>query len=311
MTIPDVDTLVAATDAELDAWFRQAPALPMDRLINSGAHRVNGSSREIFNDLRWKGFLPRGLPLRDLTAQFGVGYAKRFWLRKGRCLGETQYIDGRVTLNHRLDEVTLDTPVNDLDPGRYIVLYYTDPGFEHVFYDVMKVVSEDVVLYRGYRGQFPHGTRGFAAPLLRHYGLGQAGVDDHDALMAGGRPVVPGQLAGRWRMDVVHALQDTGVAHLTFTAAGDGSARTTLEASKASPHVLPPGMAEHFSSRDFLTASPGVREVTNGVLAGRWETDLTGAYARLVLSGALPLFRPMRNAASRKRFVMRYLLTRE
>jgi hypothetical protein len=311
MTIPDVDTLVAATDQELDGLFRQASTLPMQSLINSGAHRVDAAGGEILNDHRWKGFLPRGLPLRDLTAQFGVGYAKRFWLRKGRCLGETQYLDGRVTLNHRLDEVSLERQVNDLDAGRYIVLYYTDPGFEHIFHDVMKVVSESVVLYRGYRGLFPHGTRGFAAPLLRRYGLAQAGVDDHDALLSGALPAAPDQLAGRWRMDVVHAQQDVGVARLTFTAGGDGRVRSAFEGGKASPHVLPPGMTEHFSSPDFLAASSGVRQLTEDVLAGRWETDLTGAYAKLVLSGALPLFRQTKDSTGRKRFTMRYLLWRE
>lgn len=311
MTIPDVDTLVAATDQELDGLFRQASTLPVEKLINSGTHRVDGAGCEIFNDLRWKGFLPRGLPLRDFTAQFGLSYAKRFWPRKDRCLGETQYIDGRVTLNHRLDEVTLDAPVNDLDSGRYIVLYYTDPGFEHVFYDVMKVVSEDVVLYRGYRGQFPHGTRGFAAPLLRRYGLAQAGVDDHDALMDRARPAAPDHLEGRWRMDIVHSQQDIGVAHLTFAARGDSHVRSGFEPGKASPHVLPPGMAEHFSSPAFVTAPTELRQLTDDVLAGRWETDLTGAYARLVLSGALPLFRQTRDAGGRKRFTMRYLLRRE
>jgi len=51
-------------------------------------------------------------------------------------------------------------------------------------------------------------------------------------------------------------------------------------------HYLPRGTAEHFSSPEFLTASSNVRQVSDDALAGRWETALTGAYARLVVSGA-------------------------
>ena len=179
----DVDRLIGSTDVELDALFRQATTLPLDRIVNPGAHRIDPARREIVNDARWKGFLPKGLPLDDVAARLSTGYAKRFWMQKGRCLGETQYLDGRVNLKHLLEEVTIDRPVNDLDPGRYIVLRYTDPVFEHIVYDAMKLVSDDVILYRGYTGQFPDGRRGWTAPLLRRYGFAQAGVDDHESLV--------------------------------------------------------------------------------------------------------------------------------
>ena len=70
-------------------------------------------------------------------------------------------------------------------------------------------------------------------------------------------------------------------------------------------------MAEHPLLPAFVTAHSDVRLLTDDVMAERGETDLTGAYARLVLSGALPLFRQTRDAEARKRFTMRYLLRRE
>jgi hypothetical protein len=41
-----------------------------------------------------KDFLPKGLPIRDLSARLSTGYAKRFWKRKGQFLGETLYLNG-------------------------------------------------------------------------------------------------------------------------------------------------------------------------------------------------------------------------
>ena len=34
-------------------------------------------------------------------------------------------------MKHSLEEFTLDRPQNDLDPGNYILLRYTDPIFEN------------------------------------------------------------------------------------------------------------------------------------------------------------------------------------
>ena len=75
-------------------------------------------------------------------------------------------------MKHSLEEFTLDRPQNDLDPGKYILLRYTDPVFEHVFYDVMKAADDGVIVYGGYAGQFPDGKRGLhrridAALLVR------------------------------------------------------------------------------------------------------------------------------------------------
>ena len=114
-----------------------------------------------------------------------MGYAKRFWKQRGKYLGETIYLNGGILVKHALEEFTIERPTNDLDPGRYILLRYTDPVFEHVFYDVMKAVSPDLILYRGYTGRFPNGRRGLSAPLMRRFAFAQMGTADHALLFAG------------------------------------------------------------------------------------------------------------------------------
>ncbi|BCS30852.1 hypothetical protein TBR22_A00520 [Luteitalea sp. TBR-22] len=307
----EADRLIASTDVELDALFRQATTLPLASFVNTGAHRIDVSRREIVNDARWKGFLPKGLPLDEVAARLSTGYAKRFWMQRARCLGETQYLDGRVNLKHVLEEVTLEQPVNDLDAGRYILLRYTDPVFEHIFYDTMKMVSTDVILYRGYTGQFPGGRRGWTAPLLRRYGFGQAGVDDHEALVRRATAVSRRHLLGRWRMDLVHGRQSVGVAHLTCSSSTRGPVESRLEPTDAGRGVLPPALVDHLTGPDLVAAAPELRRLDDDLLLGTWVTDLTGPYARLVLGGSLPLFRPTKDARGRRRFALHYMLTRD
>jgi len=179
-SLVDPHRLAEATDAELADVFRKVTTQPLEIFLNEGGHRVDLAGRTIFNDEHWKGWLPKGLrlPLRDILSRLATGYAKRFWKQGNRYLGETLYVDGRIRLKHALEEFTLDRRVNDLDPGKYILLRYTDPVFEHLFYDVMKAADDGVIVYGGYTGRFPDGTRGFTGALMRRYSFAELGERD-------------------------------------------------------------------------------------------------------------------------------------
>ena len=213
----DPHRLAGATDPELADVFRQVTTLPVATIINEGGHQMDVAARTIFNDENWKGWVPRGLILRDIFARLGTGYAKRFWKQGNRYLGETLYVDGRIRVQHLLEEITLDRPVNDLGPGKYILLRYTDPVFEHLFYDVMRAADDGVILYGGYTGRFPEGKRGLTALLMRRYSIAELGARDHEQLVRKAKRPPKDFLNGVWRLAVVGTSNHaTLIAHVSF-----------------------------------------------------------------------------------------------
>ena len=306
----DPDALADSTDDQLDALFRQSTTLGLDRFVNTGKHAIDVRRREIVNDASWKGFLPKGLPLGEFAARLATGYAKRFWKAKGEYLGETLYVEGRVTLKHRLEEVTLDRPVNDLAPGRYIILYYTDPVFEHLFYDVMKAPSEDLILYRGYSGRFPDGRRGWSAPLMRRYSFRHMGTDDHRQLQRLGTVPSAAALDGRWSLDVVgYSTQVRGMATVSFAHGASGRLESRCEVTEAGRGLLPGLVSDHFADRRFNPRTE-LRRIDDTVMVGKWLTELRGPYARLARAGSLRMFAAEKDPRGNKRYALHYVLTR-
>ena len=307
-TLVDPHRLAEATDAELADVFRKVTTLPLDIFVNEGGHRVDLAARTIFNDENWKGWLPKGLtlPLRDIFARLATGYAKRFWKQGNRYLGETIYVDGRILVKHALEEFTLDRPMNDLDPGKYILLRYTDPVFEHLFYDVMKAADEGVIVYGGYTGRFPDGKRGFTSTLMRRYSFAELGERDHGQLVRKGKRPARDVLKGRWRVDVVGTSNHaTPIAHCHSC-----KTRAAKSTSSVSRSIIPrsrPGFAvEHFSA-DEVRAERELRWIDEQTMVGIWEPEVSSLYAKFV--AATPgLFRRVDKA--RGRYTMRYMLTR-
>lgn len=125
----DPTWLAGATSDQLGETFRRITTLPLEQIMSAGGHQVDFAARTIFNDEYFKGWLPKEttLPIRDIFARLGTGYAKRFWKQGQRYLGETLYLDSKIRVKHSLEEFTIEQPQNDLDPGRYILPRYTDP----------------------------------------------------------------------------------------------------------------------------------------------------------------------------------------
>jgi hypothetical protein len=304
----DPTWLAGATSDELAAALRQASTLPIDDFVNARGHAVDVATRRIFNDEYWKGWLPRGLPVRDIFTRLATGYAKRFWKQGKKYLGETLYLDGNILVKHELEELTIDRPTDDLDPGQYILLRYTDPVFEHLFYDVMRAADDGVIIYGGYNGRFPGGKRGFTGVLMRRYSFAELGERDHQQLFRKGTRPTRESLTRDWQMDAVTTSNHaTRVGTLSFVeSAGKLAARFD---TIGNPAVLVPSfVVEHFNAGDASKIERELRRVDEQTIVGTWTADISPLYARFV--SAFPgLFHRDGQKGSR-RYTMRYLLTR-
>lgn len=305
----DPSWLAQATDSQLAAAFRAASTLPLDACMNEGGHAIDLASRTIVNDEHWKGWLPRGLVLRDIFARLSTGYAKRFWKQGSRYLGETLYLDGRIRVKHALEEITLSRRTGDLDPGRYILLRYTDAVFENVFYDVMKAADDGVIVYGGYTGRFPDGVRGFTGVLMRRYGFAELGVRDHGALHGMGSRVPPASLAGSWALTAVATSNHATPIGTLAVVTGTDAASMSLTAVPKPEVLLPSFVADHFSGRVTTRFAQEVRRVDARTIVGTWRTEVSPLYARLV--SATPGLLHRDGGKGDRRFTLRYVLTAE
>jgi hypothetical protein len=305
----DPNRLADATSAELADLFRTVSTLPIERFVNAGGHRVDLTTRTIFNDEHWKAWLPKGLALRDIFARLSTGYAKRFWKQGQRTLGETLYLDGDIRVKHLLEEITIDRPTNDLDPGKYVLLRYTDPVFEHLFYDVMRAADDGVIVYGGYTGRFPEGKRGFTSILMRRYSFAQLGVRDHQQLSRKGVRATKQALTGTWRMDAIatsnHAIR---IGDLSFVANTNGKLAVQLEPVTTPDVMIPSFVVEHFTADDASTFERELRAIDGQTMVGTWTAEISGLYARFV--GAFPGLFHRDPEKGRRRYRLHYMLTR-
>ena len=307
----DPHRLAQASNTELADVFRKITTLPLEIFPNQGGHKVDLAARTIFNDEHFKGWLPKGtaLPLRDIFARLSTGYAKRFWKQGNRYLGETLYLDGRILVKHALEEITIDRPTNDLDPGKYILLRYTDPVFEHIFYDVMRAGNDGVIVYGGYTGRFPEGKRGFTGLLMRRYSFAELGERDHEQLVRKGTRPEKTALKGVWRVDVVATSNHaTPIANLSFVQKTGGTTGVQCEAIDDPEVPVPAFVIDHFTADDTSKLERELRALDERTLVGTWKTEIGPLYARFI-SATPGLFRRDPDKGSR-RYTMRYMLTR-
>ena len=311
MSKPDFG-MIDWTDAQLDEMFLRSEARPLADFLNAGEHHVELDAHEIYNDQRWKGFMPKGLPATEATARLSLGFAKKLWKLKKGFGGETQYFGGTIATKHSIREITLDRQTHDLPPGNYVLLGYTDPVFEHLFYDLLKPISDDFMLFRGYTGRFPDGKRGWTAQLLRRYPFAQMGIDDHDLLFAGGSTPTKEDLLGTWCLDALYySNQPVRLARIRIDRSANGQLQIDCDTSHSwQGLLLPKFVSEHFQDGPFRRLQKELRTVDRHYLVGKWTTDIRGPYAKFLLAGSPGLFHPEKGTGRAPRFALYYLLTR-
>jgi cholesterol oxidase len=298
--------VIGRPEAELERLFSSVPSRGIQTLLNSGERRIDVAKREIYNDVYWKGFFPAGHVLNRMSSAIFTGFQKRFFREGGAYRGVTSDTDGRINARNTLEELNLDKRTGDLDPGRYILLRYLDPPWQG-FYDVFRIISDELIIGRVYFGEFPNGARVFTFPMSRRYSFDQMTVQDHRQLWESGAVPSKQTLNGVWRMDAVsNANHAGGVAHLAFDAKPDGRLESRyLLMGIMEGLVTPAFVADHFQLHDFTPFHDEIRQVDENFLVGKYVVDLPGALAQTVPAGSLGLLH-----VEGGRFGFYYMLTR-
>src|SRR5262249_10061261 len=216
---PDFDPLEVLNykEADLERIFSRIETQSVEKMVNSGAVDWDPDHGLTRKDGAWKGVSPRGHALNRLSTAFHASFKKRFGKSAdGKFVGVTSDSDGRINANNTIEEITIDKRTGSLDPGKYVLLRYTDPQWRG-FYDIFKVINDDLLIGRVYLVEYPRGLRLFTFPMVQPDGLDNMTVADHRAIWDQASVPTKEQLQGLWEMRMVSNANDTGVvAYLKF-----------------------------------------------------------------------------------------------
>ena len=263
--------VIQRNEAELEKLFRRCPTLGIDTLVNKGQLTIDRAKGTIQNDAYWKGFFPKRHILNAMSSALFTGFKKTFRKDGRKFVGITNDTDGRITARNSLEEITVDRQKGTLEPGRYILLKYLDPQWSG-FYDILKPISDDLIIGRVYLGQYPNGLRLFTFVMSRKYGFGQMTVSDHQTLYQSGTVPTKEELDGVWQMDLVSNNNHLGrAAHLAFDLKPDGRLEARYRLMGLMEGMVIPNFAQdHFQLNDFTPFHDEIRKVTDDLYVGRY-----------------------------------------
>jgi hypothetical protein len=255
--------------------FDGTETLPAQKLINSNEKRYDLAGKVIFNDSGWKGFFPVGQPLNAISIQINKTFRKRFFQEGDAIKGITNDSDFFIDAHNTIEEVTLDEAKGHLDAGKYIVLKYTDFQWK-AFYDVFKVINDNLLIGKVCIGIFPHGKEIFTFPMVREYYFDEMTVEDHREIYEH-LAVTPDPLSleGSWLMSAVSNSNHRGdVAKLAFDRKPDGK----IEGRYLFFHAVRGQMEtslgeEELKLIDFTPFHDQVKAVDANYMIGKWITS--------------------------------------
>jgi cholesterol oxidase len=310
MAVIDARAVTGWSEGELERLFRRTVTKPIDWMLNSGQRTIDTAAGVIRNDVYWKGFFPRGHVLNAMSAAIFTGFKKRFFRQNGDYAGITSDTDDRIQARNMLEEIELAERTGDLEPGRYVLLRYTDPPWQG-YYDVFKVVQENLLVGRVYLGVFPHGLRLFTFPMVREYGFDEITVEDHRQLWDSAARPEKEDLAGAWRMDAIsNANQATSLAYLTFDLKPDGRLESRYQLlGLVEGLVIPSFTANHFQLHDFTPFHDEIRKIDSERMIGKYVMKAPAGAAALFPAASLGLFH-VEDTEEGRHFGFYYLLHR-
>lgn len=299
-------------EADLERLFTRIETAGIETMINHGQTSFDAEKGLIRNDTVWKGFFPCGHTLNQISTAFFASFKKRFSkTADGKYIGLTSDSDGRINARNTLEEITITKREGSLEPGRYILLRYTDAPWQG-FYDIFKVINDDLLIGRVYLGEYPKGARLFTFPMTRSYGIDNLTVADHQTIY--GKALVPTkeQLDGLWEMHLVSNANNTGTAaYLKFDHKPDGR----LEARYQFLGLLE-GMSEpvfgqdHFQLNDFSPFHDEIRLVNQDLMVGKYTTIRPPGLMNLFGPGSLGVFQTETSEGGTPQFSFYYTLRR-
>ncbi len=313
VAVPDFNPLevVNYKEPELEQVFDWAETKGMESMVNTGQRNFNLEKGLIRNDTVWKGSFPRGHILNQLSTAFYTGFKKKFTRTDRGIVGVTSDYDERINVRNTLQEITLKERTGTLDPGKYILLRYIDPPWSG-FYDIFKVINDDLLIGRVYLGSFPKGKRLFTFPMTRVYPLDSLTVDDYHALYQSAPAPTKEQLAGLWMMRAVANARDTGiVAYLKFDLKPDGRLEARYRFLGLLEGMVEPVFApDHFQMNDFTPFHDEIRYVARDFLVGKYTTASPPGLWHLFGPGSLGLFHQETGIGGPPQFSFYYTLRR-
>jgi cholesterol oxidase len=284
--------VVTYSEAELETLFRRCPTMGIDAMVNHGGPAaIDLPTETIRNDDCWKGYFPRGSVLNAMSAALFTGFRKTFQQQNGAYTGVTSDSDGHIQARNSLQEVEAGHDTGTLEPGKYILLKYLDPPWQG-FYDILKIINQDLIIGRVYLGTYPNGTRVFTFPMARRYAFADMTVADHASMYAAGISPTADDLNGVWRMDVIsNANHASGMAYLQFQNLPDGRFVANYELMGLMEGLVTPGfLKDHFQLTDFTVFHDEIRKVDGDFLVGKYVTQLPAVISPLVDNSSFGLF---------------------
>jgi cholesterol oxidase len=306
---PDPLDVINWSEWELERLFRRSTTLPIDKLVNQpGPPKIDIASRTIQNNAYWKGFFPQKHILNTLSAAIFTGFKKTFDKRDGKYVGITNDTDGRITAHNSLEEVNIGRQTGTLEPGKYILLRYLDPEWS-AWYDIFKVISDDLIIGRVYLGQYPNGARVFTFSMTRRYGFPEMTVADHNALWDAAPAPTKEVLNGVWLMDMVSNNNHlASAAYLEFELKPDGRLASRYQfLGLFDGLVLPSFTQDHFQLNDFTPFHDEIRQVDGNFLVGKYVTGVVPDLSAALNGANLGL---LHSTPGAREFGFYYTLTR-
>ena len=270
-------------EADLEKVFLRRPGQGAEALLSSGERQFDGAGHVIRNGLLWRGSFPKDHPLTSMSAPIFKGFKKEFLRDGDQIVGVTSDLGDGLKVRHQIEEISVKERTRDLEPGLYLHLRYLEAPWKG-FYELLKVVRDNLVVGRAYAGEFPNGTRLHTFAMSRHYDFEQMTLEDHRALHETGTAPSPEELKGTWRMDLISlANRAAGLAYLKFDLDSGGRLACSCRlAGLLEGLLIPESFRAHFQCPDFTSIQDEIRRLDRDCMVGKYITDLDGEQAEML-----------------------------